>query len=206
MRLYYAPRTISVAVAIALYEAEIPFEMCPVNFRDSEQTKPEYLAINPKGRVPTLEVDDERLSETGALLEYVAALKPEAKLTPTNPVEAAHMRSVMFYLASTMHVNHAHKMRGSRWADLADSHADMTAKVPETMTQSAHYIQENCLRGDYVLGSQLSIADPYLFVICTWLEGDGVDLSQLPIIAGFIDRMRNRPSVQKAIENGMLSA
>lgn len=206
MRLYYAPKTISVAVALALYEAEIPFEMCPVNFRDAEQTKPEYLAINPKGRVPTLEIDGERLSETGALLEYVAALKPEANLTPSDPVDAAHMRSVMFYLASTMHVNHAHKMRGSRWADQADSHADMKAKVPETMTQSARYIQEHCLRGDHVLGAQLSIADLYLFVICTWLEGDGVDLSELPAIAGFIDRMYNRPSVQKAIENGMLSA
>ena len=102
-----------------------------------EQTKPEYLAVNSKGRVPTLEVGGERLTETGAILDYIASLAPQANLVPDDPLKAAYMRSVMYFLASTMHVNHAHKARGSRWADRPESHADMTAKVPATRSISS---------------------------------------------------------------------
>lgn len=204
MRLYYAPGTISVAVAITLHEAGLNTELNRLDFREGEQNKPNYLAINPKGRVPTLVVDGHHLTETGALLDYIAALNPEAELIPEAPLDAAHMRGVMYYLASTMHVNHAHRMRGHRWADKPESHADMTTKVAETMSASAEYVQSHCLRGDYVLGNRFSIADPYLFVVCNWLEGDGVDLADFPVVSAYLDRMRQRPSVQAVIAEGML--
>jgi glutathione S-transferase len=206
MRLYYAPNTISIAVAIALDEAGLGYEPVFVNFREAEQTKPAYLALNPKGRVPTLETGGHLLTETGAILEYIAAIAPEANLVPGDPLEAAHVRSVMYYLASTMHVNHAHRLRGSRWADRPESHADMTAKVPETMARSARFVEQSCLRGDYVIGDRLTIADPYLFAVCNWLEGDGVTLGKFPAVAAFLDRMRSRHSVQKAINAGMLTS
>ncbi len=204
MRLYFAPGTISVAVAIALKEAGLTTELVRLSFQEGDQMKPDYLAINPKGRVPTLEVSGEYLTETGALLDYVAALAPGAGLVPDAPLDAAHMRGVMYYLASTMHVNHAHKMRGHRWADSAESHADMKAKVPETMRASAAYVEAHCLRGDYVMGDQFSIADPYLFICCNWLEGDGVDISEFPAISAFLTRMRARPSVQAVIAEGLM--
>lgn len=205
MRLYFAPNTISIAAVLTLYEANYDFEPVRVDFKSAEQTKAPYLAINPKGRVPTLHVDGTLLTETGAILDYIAARAPKAGLIPQDALDAAHMRSVMYYLASTMHVNHAHKMRGHRWADNEDSHADMTAKVPETMAQSADYIQTHGLRGDFVTGAELSLADPYLFVICSWLEGDGVSLSDFPKLNAYMDRMRSRPSVQRAVEEGLLS-
>lgn len=204
MRLYYAPGTISIAVAIALHEADLPFEAVPVSFKDAEQTKPAYLKINPKGRVPTLETGGHHLTETGAILNYIATLVPQAGLIPDDAIEAAKMRAIMYYLASTMHVNHAHRMRGARWADNPDSHADMTAKVPQTMSQSAHYLEDECLRGPFMMGNELTLADPYAFVVCNWLEGDGVDLSQTPGIAAFLDTMRARPSVQRVIDAGMM--
>jgi glutathione S-transferase len=204
MRLYYAPNTISIAVAITLHEAGLEYDPVCLNFRDGEQIKADYLAVNPKGRVPTLDVEGERLTETGAILEYIAAIAPQSDLAPADPIQAVHMRSVMYYLASTMHVNHAHRLRGARWADRPESHADMTAKVPETMRQSADYVSRHALRGDYVLSDAFSIADPYLFVVCNWLEGDGVPLADFPVIEGFMARMRGRTSVQAVIERGML--
>lgn len=204
MRLYFSPGTIAIAVAITLNEAGLDFEPVRVNFKEAEQTKPAYLAVNPKGRVPALDVDGVLLTETGAILEYIATRAPEAGLAPKDALDAAHMRAVMYYLASTMHVNHAHRMRGTRWADSEASHKDMAAKVSETMTESATYVQDNCLRGPYILGDQFSLADPYTFTVCNWLEGDGVALTQFPKIADFMDRMRARPSVQKVLENGML--
>ncbi|TMM52325.1 glutathione S-transferase family protein [Sulfitobacter sabulilitoris] len=205
MRLYYAPGTISIAVVIALHEADLPFEAIAVDFRSAAQTKPEYLAINPKGRVPALEADSGQvLTETGAVLDYIAAIAPDAGLVPRDAGDAAHMRGVMYYLASTMHVNHAHKMRGSRWASAPESHADMAATVPRTMADSAAHIEQHALRGDYVMGEDFSLADPYLFVVSTWLRGDDVDIASYPKFAAFQRRMISRASVQAAIEGGMI--
>ncbi|WP_420011308.1 glutathione S-transferase family protein [Tateyamaria sp.] len=202
MKLHYAPGTISIAAAIALEEAGLDYTAHKLDFSQGDQNSTAYLAINPKGRVPALDVDGQILTETGAILDFVAAHDP--RLMPADPVHAAHARSVMYYLASTMHVNHAHKMRGHRWADNAASHADMTAKVPETMTASATFVEAGCIRGTYVLGDHFSIADCYLFVVCNWLPGDGVDLAPFPKIRAFMDAMEARHSVQTVRANGML--
>ncbi|WP_170603102.1 glutathione S-transferase family protein [Ruegeria arenilitoris] len=204
MQLYYAPRTISVAVAIALEEARLPYETIRLDFAAGEQTKPAYCQINPKGRVPALVIDGGILTETGALLEFVAAKSPDAGLVPDDPFLAARMREVMYYLASTMHVNHAHKFRGQRWADNQDSWKDMASKVAETMTASCEYISSNGLRGPFVLGETFSLADAYLYVVCTWLEGDGVDVSAFPKIVAFRQAMNARKSVQAVKAAGML--
>ena len=202
MKLYFFPGSIAIASAIALTEAGIDFETQKVDFATDEQKSPAYAAINPKGRVPALIIGDHILTETGAILEYIAAQTPG--LMPTDLMEAAHVRGVMFYLASTMHVNHGHKARGNRWADKPESHADMTAKVPTTMTASAEYVETECLRGTYILGDTACIADPYLFMLCSWLPGDGVDLEPFPKIRAFMAAMENRPSVKKMRATGML--
>lgn len=205
MQLYYAPHTISVAVAIALHEAGLSFDAIKLDFASAEQTQPAYAKVNPKGRVPALVIGGtEILTETGALLEHVADLAPEAGLRPKDPIQAARMREVMFYLASTMHVNHAHKLRGHRWADLESSHKDMTAKVPETMAASCAYVCDEVLAGPYVLGDQFSLADIYLYVVCTWLDGDGVDLNQFPKIQTLMTTMEHRASVKSVMDAGML--
>ncbi|WP_120634609.1 glutathione S-transferase family protein [Ruegeria sp. EL01] len=204
MQLYYAPRTISVAVAIALEESGLGYEAIRLDFAAGEQTKPAYQQINPKGRVPALAVDGGILTETGALLDYVAAKAPEAELVPHDPVMAGRMREVMYYLATTMHVNHAHKLRGHRWADKKPSWDDMTAKVAETMTASCDYIVSNGLRGPFVLGDQFSLADAYLYIVCSWLEGDGVDVAAFPKIVAFREAMEARASVQAVRAAGML--
>lgn len=205
MKLYYAPGTISIAVAIALEEASIAYDAIKVDFAKSEQAKPEYIALNPKGRVPALVNDaGQTLTETGALLDYIAALAPQANLIPTTAERAAHMRSVMYYLASSFHVAHAHKMRGSRWADQQSSFDDMLAKVPETMATCAAYVEAECLKGDYTCGNTLSIADPYLFIVCNWLAGDGVTVADYPKIEAFLAGMETRDSVRSMRAKGML--
>lgn len=204
MQLYYAPRTISIAVAIALEEAGLEYEPIRLDFASAEQTKAAYHQINPKGRVPALVVDGGILTETGALLDYVAAVAPEAGLVPEDPVMAARMREVMYYLASTMHVNHAHRLRGHRWADNEASWKDMAGKVAQTMTECSEYIVSNGLRGPFVLGDTLSLADAYLYVVCSWLEGDGVDVSAFPKILAFRQAMEARASVQAVKAADML--
>lgn len=205
LKLYYAPGTISIAVAITLEEAGLPYEAVKVDFKSAQQTLPDYLSINPKGRVPALMLQDGTvLTETGALLEYIASISPAAQLTPADPALAAHMRSAMYYLASTMHVAHAHKMRGSRWATQQSSFDDMAALVPQTMAACATYVETHLLRGTSVLKQGFSIADPYLFVVCSWLEGDGVNLTDYPKIQNFMTMMEARQSVKTIREKAML--
>ncbi|MDZ7709699.1 MAG: glutathione S-transferase family protein [Roseovarius sp.] len=204
MQLYYAKGTIAIAVAIALREAGIGFEPVRLDFKAGDQTRPRYHAVNPKGRVPALVTDHGTLTETAAILDHIADLAPAAGLRPSDPWQAAKMREAMCYLASTMHVNHAHRARGHRWADDESSLADMKTKALETMTASAHHVEDHMLQGPYVLGEAFSMADPYLYVACSWLEGDGVDVAAFPKITAFVEAMRARASVQQVIADEMI--
>lgn len=204
MQLYYARGTISIAVALALHEAGIDFEPVRVDFANAEQTKPAYHGINPKGRVPALATDQGILTETGAILDYIAALAPQANLVPAEAFAAARMRETMYYLASTAHINHAHKMRGARWATLESSFEDMRAKVPETMTATARHLETHVIKGPFVLGAQFSLADPYLFVVATWLAGDSVDVAAFPKLTAFMAEMEKRPAVIRARADRLL--
>ena len=204
MQLYYAPNTIAVATAIALEEAGLEYEAVRIDFAAKEQTGAAYAQINPKGRVPALAVDGGILTETPALLEYIAELVPEKQLVPEGMIERARMREVISYLASTMHVNHAHKLRGARWASKPASYKDMKAKVPQTMAASCDFICRQGLRGPFVLGEAFSVADCHLYPICTWLEGDGVTLADYPKIQKFMAAMEARDSVRAVYAKGML--
>lgn len=204
LTLHYARGSIAAVVAIALNEAQATYTARRVDFSAQEQRGEAYLAINPKGRVPALVTDHGVLTETAAILDYIGATHPQAGLVPQDAFRAAQMRSVMTYLASTMHVNHAHGTRGHRWADNPESHADMRAKVSQTMSDSAAFIEDHGLQGSYVLGEDYSLADPYLFVISTWLAGDGVDVGRYPKLAAFQKRMWKRDAVRMAVTDGFL--
>lgn len=202
MDLHYSPQTVSIAVAIALEEAGIAYTPQLVDFSAKAQTSPAYLAINPKGRVPALVTDKGVLTEAGAILDYIGILAPV--MIPTDPYAAGRMREVMYYLASTMHVAHAHKVRGSRWADQEASFADMRAKVPTTVAACCSYLETEYPLSPFVLGSELSLADPYLFIVASWCAGDGVDMSAYPKLSAFLTMMRARPSVKAVTAKGML--
>ncbi len=204
LKLTYFPGTIAVAAVIALEETGLDHELVKVDFADAEQTKPAYHRINPKGRVPALITDDGILTETGAILDYLLAVAPDSVPVPADPLQLGRMREAMFYIASTMHVNHAHKMRGHRWADHEGSWSDMTAKVPETMTASAQYVEDHILQGPFICGDQFTLADAYLYAVCVWLRGDDVDLAPFPKIRRFIQTMEARASVRSAIERGIV--
>lgn len=203
MKFFCAKGTISIATAIMLEETGIAYEPVLLNFAEGDQLKPEYQAINPKGRVPALVTDHGILTETGAILEYLDATA-STNMVPTDPWEGAQLRAVMDYLASTFHVNHAHKLRGIRWADQQSSYDDMKAKVPETMGASCTYIEENCPLSPFVMGAAITVADPWLYTICTWLKGDGVEIGDYPKLSAHFDMMNARPSVAAVRSLGLI--
>jgi glutathione S-transferase len=199
LTLYVAPGTCALASLIALEEAGAPYRAVKLDFAAGEQRGEAYRRVNPKGRVPALATERGILTETPAILAYVAQAFPAAGLAPLDdPFAFAELQAFNSYLCSTVHVNHAHRPRGSRWADEETSLADMKRKVPETMTASMRLVEDDYLKGPWVLGERYSVADGYLFTLGNWLEGDGVEVGRLPRILDHRARMAARPAVQRA--------
>jgi glutathione S-transferase len=206
LTLYYAPSTCALASHIALEEAGAEFETRRVDFTSAEQTKPEFLKINPKGRVPALATGRGVLTETPAILAYIAQTHPEARLAPLDdPFAFAELQAFTNYLCSTVHVAHAHGRRGYRWADDPAAWEAMKAKVPQSYGASFELIERKFLRGPWVLGDAYTVADPYLYTLARWMEGDGVDPRAFPRVHDHRQRMAERPSVRRALAaQGML--
>jgi glutathione S-transferase len=199
LKLYYTPGTCARASHIALEEAGAAYTAEQVDFKNSQQTTPEYLRINPKGRVPALVTDRGVLTETPAILAYIAQSYPAAKLMPDDAFAFAQAQSFNSYLCSTVHVNHAHKGRGARWATEQSSFDDMKRKVPDSMSAAFALIERDMIKGPWVMGEQYTACDGYLFTLTAWAEADGVDMAKLPKVVAHRQRMSERPAVQKVL-------
>jgi glutathione S-transferase len=197
--LYTAPASCALATHIALCEAGAAFDLVRLDLGAQQQYAPDYLRVNPKGRVPALVTEHGTLTETPALLAFIAQQFPAAQLAPLDdPFAFARMQEFNAYLASTAHVAHAHKRRGARWADDPAALEAMRAKVPQTMTACGEMMDRG-IAGPWVLGERYSVADGYLYTIGGWLEGDAVDTSRLPRLLAHRERMMQRPAVRRAL-------
>ncbi len=197
MRFYYAPLSCALATHIVLEHIGADYEAEKLNLRENDQNAPGYLAINPKGRVPALVTDQGILTETPALLLYLAQTFPAARLAPLDDAFAlAQMQSINSWFCSTVHVHHAHGARGRRWSDDLDAQKSMKTKVAENMTGAAELIEKEILRGPWVMGEQFTVADAYLFTMTSWMAGDGVDLTKFPKLADHFARMLEIPAVK----------
>lgn len=198
--LYHSPNSCALASHIALEAAGADYEARRLDFSKNEQRSPDYLKLNPKGRVPTLVTDRGILTETPAILAYIAQTHPQARLAPLDdPFAFAQMQSFNCYLCATVHVAHAHGRRGSRWADEPEAIAAMQRKMPQNVADCFHLIETEYLRGPWVMGEPYTVADIYLFTIAQWLEGDDVDPAQFPKVAAHRQRMRDDPVVARVL-------
>ena len=200
LKLFHAWGSCSLAPYLALEEAGADYEVAVMSTREGDQRRPEYLAINPKGRVPALATDRGILTENPAILTWVAQTYPQAGLAPLDdPWALGQAQAFNSYLCSTVHVAHAHRHRGYRWADTQAAFDDMRRKVPETVAACFQLIEDEMLKGPYVLGEVYSICDAYLFTVADWLEGDGVDPRPFAKVYEHRERVRARPSVRKVL-------
>ncbi len=198
MILYTVPGSCGFAsqVALEMSGAEFEVKLAP---REGGRTAPSFLKVNPKGRVPALITPNGLLTETPAILTFIAQSYPDAKLAPFDrPWLFAELQSFCAYLCATVHVAHAHGHRGYRWATEESSFEDMRQMVPGNMTTCFELIETDMLKGPWVLGDTFSIGDIYLLTIARWLEADKVDLSNLAKVLDHRSRMLDLPAVKKA--------
>jgi glutathione S-transferase len=198
--LYFAPHTCALASHVALIEAGADYALQRVDFARAEQREASYLAVNPKGRVPAMATPRGILTETPAMLAFIAQNFPAARLAPLDDAFAfAEVQAFNSFICSTLHVAHAHRMRGHRWADDPAAIAAMQRKVPESVAACYELIERHMLKGPWVMGERYTICDPYLFTLAQWLEDDGVDPGRFPGVIAHRERVAARPAVQQAI-------
>src|SRR6266404_5708945 len=200
LKFYYAPKSCALASHIALEEAGAEYETVRLDLAANQQRTPDYAAINPKARVPALETARGVLTETPAILAFIAQTHPAARLAPfDDPFAFAEVQAFNGYICATLHVAHAHKYRGYRWADEESSFADMRRAAPRAVGACFELIESTLFKGPWVMGETYTICDPYLFTVAQWLEEDGVDPKLVPRVIDHRSRMAERGAVQRAI-------
>jgi len=182
LTLYYAPGSSSMAAHIALHEVGAEFEGQPLSFHKKELKTPEFLAINPEGRVPTLLIDGRRLTEVAAILFYLARRFPEARLLPEGDIEAeSQVVSWMSFLASTVH--------------------PARSRGVERATAVWGIVERRFGAREWAVGDRYSIADIHLFRLFWRFRNAALPArEQFPNVHAHHDRVLARRAVQRTIE------
>jgi len=203
LKLFYAPGACSLAPHIVLEETGAPYEPVRIALAKGEQRTPEYLKINPKGRVPALVEGDWALTENPAILRYLARRFPEMRLWPEDARPEARCAEWLAWIASTIHVAYAHVRRPERYASGQAAIEDVVAKGKETCRELWGQVDQKLGSGPWALGETYSVADPYLLTFWTWGRGPTLafDMARdLPNWTAHARRMAERPAVQRAFE------
>lgn len=195
MKLYYSPAACSLSPHIVANEAGIPLELVKVDTKTKTiASEGDYWAVNPKGYVPALELDDGQvLTEGPAIVQYLADLKPDSGLAPANGTfERVRLQEALNYLTSEIHKSFSPLFN--------------PATLPAVREERLAYLQkryaliEQQLEGKrFLLGDRFTVADAYLFVLTNWARGVKLDLSEFPNLQAFQERVAARPAVRQAM-------
>lgn len=201
LQLYFAPGSSSLAPLVALEELDIPYVGHRLDLTAGDQRKPDYLKVNPRGRVPTLVVDGQPVTEVLAILTYLAHRYPHSELLPlADPLKLAKAYEVMSWFASTVHVAFAQIARPERYADDEATKAALAtpgeARFARTLTDIEHLARGP---GPWLLGDAFSVVDAYALVIWRWAERRSIDTALYPAWNAKAGRAFARPSVVRAL-------
>lgn len=196
MKLYYAPGACSLSPHIALLEAGLNFELVRVdNATKKTEHGEDFLAINPKGYVPALQLDDGSvLTEGPAIVQYIADLKPESKLAPANGTIARYrLQELLGYINSEIHKGFSPLFKPT-------TPADYKPTVLENLRTRIGLLATQLKSSGYALGEQFTVADGYLFTVLSWSRHVGLDLAPWPVVTDYLARVGARPAVQAALQ------
>lgn len=202
MKLYFTPGACSLSPHIVLREAGIDADLEQVDLK-SKKTKSgaDYTAVNPKGQVPTLVLDNgQTLTEGPAIVQYLADQKPDSRLAPRNGTfERYRLQEWLNFITSELH-----KSFGALFQPAVPDDYKRIAK--ETISNRFAFVDRHLGKaGPFLLGSDFTVADAYLFVMATWAGYLKIDLSQWSNLKAFADRVAARPKVHEAMrEEGLV--
>jgi glutathione S-transferase len=195
MKLYYAPHACSLAPHIVLRELDLPFDLIRVdNTTKRTASGDDFLAINPKGYVAALQLDNEHvLTEGPAILQYLADLRPEANLAPANGTfERVRLQEWLNFVSTEIH-------GGLGWLFSSQFPDEVEALIKEKLFKRFVVLSQTLERQDYLMADGFSIGDAYLFTVLRWVHLFAIDLNEWPALAGFQARVDQRPAVKAAL-------
>ena len=195
MKLYYSPGACSLASHIVARELGIAIELEKVDIASKRtQGEIDFLTINPKGNVPVLQLDDGGLLTEGpAIMQFLADLKPELDLVPRNGTMARYrLQEWLGFINSDLHTNYAPLFNPATPERIRSERSEILFRYYALVERSLTLHQ-------WLLGEQFSVADAYLFTITNWARHVGLDLSALPAITAFQQRVVGRPKVREAL-------
>ena len=198
LALYYAPTTCAMVPFINLTEAGATFETRVLNFRAADHMKPDYLAINPKHKVPMLMIDSERLTENVAIQVWIARTFPAAKLLPADPMQEIKAISLMGWFGSGIHPHLARFNSPKKFCDAPGSE-EATQRLASAMVLEQLGIAEPMLAGREYFFDQFTAVDPYFFWCFRRATQFKLPLAQFPNCQAHFDRLAGRPSVKKLL-------
>jgi glutathione S-transferase len=195
MKLYYSPGACSLAPHIVATEAGIPLELVKVDTRTKTIRKEgDFWAVNPKGYVPALELDDGAiLTEGPAITQYLADLKPQAELAPANGTfERARVQEMLNFITSEIHKTYTPLFN-------PDVHPAVREDRVAYLQKRYAHLEKHLEGRKYLVGDEFTVADAYLFVVTNWARLVNVDLSAFPNIQAFQKRIGTRKAVLAAM-------
>jgi glutathione S-transferase len=201
LTLYYSPGACSMASHIALEESGAPYEAKQVNLGQGEQRSPDYLKINPRGKVPALKLDDGTvLTENTAILFYVAHRFGAKKLLPEDLAAEARCLSIMAWLSNTVHPAFTHIFRPERFSEEPGAIDSIRAMGKKTFWSLLQEIDALVAGRQWIGGTQFTACDPYALVFYGWGARAKMPVNDLRNCTAWKDRMLARPAVRKILE------
>lgn len=200
LTLYYSPGACSMASHIALEETGEPYNAKETSLATNEHKTPEYLAINPRGKVPALDVGGEVITENTAILSYIGKRFPETKMFPEDPMEQARCISQMAWFSNTPHISQREIMRPYRFSSIEANYHDVKETMRKNFWSDLQEIEQFIGDNDWILGEQYTMADPYSLVFYRWGVRAGLPMNDLRSFTKIKDRLLARPAVQTVLK------
>jgi glutathione S-transferase len=201
MKLYYFPGACAMSPHIVLLEAGLPYTLVKIDSKTKKtESGADYLAVNSKGAVPALQLDDGRvLTEGPAIVQYLADLKPESGLAPrAGTFERYQLMEILNYITSEVHKSFSPLFNPASSAELKEGAVAALAKKFDWLSGFLG-------KKPYLLGNTFTVADAYLFTVLNWTGHVKIDLGKWPVLAEFKARVAQRPKVIEAMkEEGLI--
>lgn len=198
--LFYSPGACSMASHIALEETGEPYEARATPLSANAQKAPDYLRVNPRGKVPALVTDDGRvITENTAILAYIGMTYSKSGMYPTDPVEQAHCISQAAWFSNTPHISQRSMIRPYRFVSNEAYHEDVKQKGKSNYWENAKEIDGLLKDKKWIMGGDYTVVDPYALVFYGWGVRAGLPMHELKDYDRFKNQMLERRAVRTVL-------
>lgn len=201
MTLFFSPGACSLASHIGLEETGAPYELKPILLAKKQQRTEEYLKINPRGKVPALNVDGQVLVENTAILTYLSRRFPDRRLLPADPAEESRCIATMCWFSGVVHPSYQRLIHPERFTEDPAAQAGVKDNGQKQFWANLQEIDGMIAANGWVMGKEFTVVDGYALVFYGWAARSGLPVGELKAYSAWRERMLQRPTVKKSVDS-----